>query len=91
MSGKVSLLGCLVAADPQEAVQDSNEVDVLLLVLALLNVDKELNAASVVLENSIDDQKGQSDCLGLSLDFLDDLEEQTDVVLSIVFLEALIN
>jgi hypothetical protein len=47
----------------------------LLLVLALLNCNKELNSASIVFQNSIDDKEGKGHNFRISLDSLDDLEE----------------
>jgi hypothetical protein len=59
----------------------------LLLVLTLLNAHKELNSASIVFQNSIDDEQGKGDNFWVSLDSFDNLEEKTDIVLCLGFLK----
>ncbi len=58
----------------------------LLLVLALLNCNKELNSAPIVFQNSIDNKEGKGHNLVISLDSFDDLEEQSNVILCLGFL-----
>jgi hypothetical protein len=65
----------LLVVLPEEAVQDSDEVSMLLLVFALLDCNKELNSASIVFQNSINDKEGKGHNFRLTLDSLDDLEE----------------
>jgi hypothetical protein len=89
MSSQVSLLGGLLVVLPEETVQDSNQVSMLVLVLAFLDAHKELNSASVVFKNSIDDEEGKGDDFSISLDSFDNLEEKTNVILSLVFLKRL--
>lgn len=86
MSCQVSLLCGLSVTHPQETVKDLNQVNMLILVLALLDVHEELNSASVVFKNSVNDEKSQCDYFVISLHTLDDLEEKSDEVFSNVFL-----
>jgi hypothetical protein len=71
---------------PQERVQDSNKILSLFLLVATLYIDEVLNAGALLLQHSIDEQESEGNKLGLTLDFLDNLKQQTDILLSAIFL-----
>jgi hypothetical protein len=88
VSCQVSLVVVLTAvALIQETSQDFNQVFLLVLVVTPLNTHQEGNATPLVLENAVNQQERVGDEHLLSLDLLDDLEEQSDVLLCLVFLE----
>ena len=55
--------------------------------MASLNADQVLNSAAVVFQDAIDQHQGEGHKFVIALNFLHNLEEQSDVLLSFVFLQ----
>ena len=74
----------------EETHEDMDAVQLLLSVVAFLDLSKELDARSVVFNDTIYQSKGPSDKKRLTANLGDDLEQRSDELLAFFVLEAVI-
>ena len=86
MGSKVSLDLVAGSVCPQERVKESNKVFVLFFLETLLDVQQVLNAATLLFEHAVDQKESIGYKLGVTSNFLNNLKEQADVLLSSIFL-----
>ena len=75
----------------EEAVQVCNQVFFLLLLVTALDVDKPHYATPLVFKNAIDQQESHCHELRVSLNFLDNFEEESEQVFCVSFLQYTLN
>ena len=86
MSSKVSLDVFLKSITDKEWVELSYEVLLSVLVLAVLNIEQVLDAAALLLQDTVNQEKGIGYQAVITLSSSHNLEEQSEVVLSLFFL-----
>ena len=86
MSSKVSLDVFLKCMTDEEWVELSYEVLLSVLVLAVLNIEQVLDAAALLLQDTVNQEKGIGYQAVITLSSSHNLEEQSEVVLSLFFL-----
>ena len=74
----------------EETHEDADAVQLLLSVVAFLDLSKELDARSVVLNDTINQSKGPSDKKRLTANLGDYLEQRSDELLAFFILETVI-
>jgi hypothetical protein len=86
MSSKVSLDVFLKSMTDEEWVELSYKVLLSVLVLAVLNIEQVLDAAALLLQDTVNQEKGIGYQAVITLSSSHNLEEQSEVVLSLFFL-----
>lgn len=87
VGGEVSLVvGGLFVLD-EEAVEEADEVLLLLLAVGPLDGHQVLNSSPIVFKDAIYQKQGKSDNFGVTFHLFDDIKEQSEISFSFVFLE----
>ena len=87
MGGQVTLLLLLIVHGPnEETLQDTNQIEMPILVLGLLDRYQSFDARSPVLDDSVDQSQGILRKPFIRVDFVDDREKNPEKLLAVLIL-----